>query len=84
MVPTLLNIHHLGEPQALLEDQTVRGSQANAKILSLLHIFFHNILHPVRFFRLNGARYLSGLIVLYNNSLNHEAWVTSHHALSTS
>lgn len=83
MAPTLLNIHHLGNPQALLEDQTVRVSQENGKSIFFLNLLLHNLLYPVGFFRLNGARYLSGLIVIYNNIVNHEAWVTSHHSLST-
>ena len=32
---------------------------------------------------MNGARYLSGLIVICNSILTHEAWVTSHPSLST-
>lgn len=66
-----------------LEDQTVGLSQGMGKLLFLLNISLQNLLYPEGFSRLNGARYLSGLIVIYNNILNHEAGVTSHHSLST-
>lgn len=53
------------------------------KPLFLLNLLLQNLSYPVGFSRLNGARYLSGLIVIYNNSLNHEARVTSCYPLST-
>lgn len=66
-----------------LEDQPVRASQGDGKLHFLPSILLQNLLYPVGFSRLSGARYLSGLIVIYNNILNHEARVTSHHPLST-
>lgn len=56
MVPVLLNIHHLGKPQALLEDQTVRVSQEMETLLLPQHSPLES-LYPVGFFRLSGARY---------------------------
>lgn len=58
-----------GDPRHVWSDQWAREA-AEARALS--HAAPES--YPHGFFRLNEARSLSGLIVIYNNILNHEAW----------
>lgn len=81
MVPVLLNIHHLGKPQALLEDQTVRVSQEMENSASF-STFSSRIFISSGILQVEWSQILSGLIVIFHNILNREAQVT-YHSLST-